>query len=240
MKETQLLSLLKGQELTLNALFERSESFTAREKENLQNLLETLIEEGKVGKNQTRYFLLEDKGYFLAKITAKNRNFVVLTVIPSGEEIKISGEESDMLLIGDLVYAKEFQKGPFHCLEYLRPNSVLKGYYSLAADGSALLSVDYLNACGKRVFITEVADDIREEVNQGDLVKASILTFNDNVLTCKAEEILVKADDVGSDISMIIAKEDAPLHFSKKALTQAENMPKEVSDSEKEGRFDFS
>ena len=53
MKETQLLSLLKGQELTLNALFERSESFTAREKENLQNLLETLIEEGKVGKNQT-------------------------------------------------------------------------------------------------------------------------------------------------------------------------------------------
>ena len=93
MKETQLLSLLKGQELTLNALFERSESFTAREKENLQNLLETLIEEGKVGKNQTRYFLLEDKGYFLAKITAKNRNFVVLTVIPSGEEIKISGEE---------------------------------------------------------------------------------------------------------------------------------------------------
>lgn len=96
MKETQLLSLLKGQELTLNALFERSESFTAREKENLQNLLETLIEEGKVGKNQTRYFLLEDKGYFLAKITAKNRNFVVLTVIPSGEEIKISGEESDM------------------------------------------------------------------------------------------------------------------------------------------------
>ncbi|MCI6608310.1 MAG: VacB/RNase II family 3'-5' exoribonuclease [Bacilli bacterium] len=239
MKETQLLSLLKGQELTLNALFERSESFTAREKENLQNLLETLIEEGKVGKNQTRYFLLEDKGYFLAKITAKNRNFVVLTVIPSGEEIKISGEESDMLLIGDLVYAKEFQKGTFHCLEYLRPNSVLKGYYSLAADGSALLSVDYLNACGKRVFITEVADDIREEVNQGDLVKASILTFNDNVLTCKAEEILVKADEVGSDISMIIAKEDAPLHFSKKALTQAENMPIEVSDSEKEGRFDF-
>ena len=157
MKETQLLSLLKGQELTLNALFERSESFTAREKENLQNLLETLIEEGKVGKNQTRYFLLEDKGYFLAKITAKNRNFVVLTVIPSGEEIKISGEESDMLLIGDLVYAKEFQKGTFHCLEYLRPNSFLKGYYSLAADGSALLSVDYLNACGKRVFITEVA-----------------------------------------------------------------------------------
>ena len=68
MKETQLLSLLKGQELTLNALFERSESFTAREKENLQNLLETLIEEGKVGKNPieeekvgknpTRYFLL--------------------------------------------------------------------------------------------------------------------------------------------------------------------------------------
>ena len=128
MKETQLLSLLKGQELTLNALFERSESFTAREKENLQNLLEALIEEGKVGKNQTRYFLLEDKGYFLAKITAKNRNFVVLTVIPSVEEIKISGEESDMLLIGDLVYAKEFQKGTFHCLEYLRPNSVLKGY----------------------------------------------------------------------------------------------------------------
>ena len=104
---------------------------------------------------------------------------------------------------------------------------------------SALLSVDYLNACGKRVFITEVADDIREEVNQGDLVKASILTFNDNILTCKAEEILVKADEVGSDISMIIAKEDAPLHFSKKALTQAENMPEEVSDSEKEGRFDF-
>lgn len=240
MKENKILTLLNGKQLSFNALLEKAECFTSFEKEEMEKDLTSLMDEGLVGKKNSFYFLLADAGLFLAKVTVKNRNFVILTDVATGEEHKISGYESDQLLIGDLVYAREFQKNIFHCTEYYKPTTSLKGYYSLDHNGQDILSVEYLNSCGKKVMIVDVDEDLKGQLNQGDLILGDILSFNDNIIKVKAKELLVKASDVGSDISMIISEAGAPLTFPKNVIDEAKSIPSEVTSHDKEGRKDFT
>ena len=202
MKENKILTLLNGKQLSFNALLEKAECFTSFEKEEMEKDLTSLMDEGLVGKKNSFYFLLADAGLFLAKVTVKNRNFVILTDVATGEEHKISGYESDQLLIGDLVYAREFQKNIFHCTEYYKPTTSLKGYYSLDHNGQDILSVEYLNSCGKKVMIVDVDEDLKGQLNQGDLILGDILSFNDNIIKVKAKELLVKASDVDTYTSV--------------------------------------
>lgn len=240
MNEKEILKLLKGQQLSLKALLEKAECFTSHDKEEMENQIATLMDEGYIGKKNSFYYLLQDDGSFLAKVTMKNRNFVILTEMVTGEEHKISGYESDQLLVGDLVYAREFQKNIFHCTEYYKPTTSLKGYYSLDRSGTEIMNVEYLTACGKKVVIKDVEESLKGQLNQGDLIEGEIVSFNGNVIAVKVTSLLVKADDVGADISMLIAEEGAPLSFPEGVMEEARNMPKEVSAQDKEGRKDFT
>lgn len=239
MKETEIENLLKGQQQSLKALQEKAECYTSHDKEELDTILAHLMDNGIIGKRNEIYFTLKDEGLFLANVIVKNRNFVILKEVPSGIEHRISGEESDQLLLNDLVYAKEFQKGVFHCTEYYKPTTALKGYYTLNRDGKEKLAVGYLDACGKQVLISAIDDSIKGEINQGDYVEGSILSFKGNTLTVKVDKLLVKGNEVGSDISMIIAEQGSPLHFPEGVIEEAKSIPAVVSDEDKEGRTDF-
>ena len=118
MTEKQITQLLKGQQLSPKALVEKVEAFTTTEKEELESLLTHLMDQGVIGKHNNFYYLLSDDKVFLAKAIVKTRNFVVLKAIPDGFEAKISGREAEGLLVGDMVYAKEFQQNVYHCIEY--------------------------------------------------------------------------------------------------------------------------
>ena len=240
MKEKDILSLLKNQQQSLKALQEKAECFTSHDKEELDSVLNHLMDQGLVGKENNVYYCLKDRGVFLASVIVKNRNFVILKEIPSGDEHRISGDEADQLLIGDIVYAKEFQRGTFHCLEYYKPTTTLKGYYSLNKDGNAKLSVDYLDSCGKHVLIASIAEDAEKVINQGDYVEADIVSFKGNNITVNVTKILVKADEVGADISMLIAEYGAPLHFPEGVEEEAKSIPNAVSSDDMKDRRDFT
>lgn len=240
MKETEIVNLLNGAQLSLKALEERTECYTAHDKEELNEILLHLLDGGIIGKNGNTYFLLKDSGLFLSKVIVKNRNFVILKEIPSGEEHRISGEEADQLLLNDLVYAREFQEGVYHCTDYYKPTTTLKGYYTLDKNGKEKLSVQYLDACGKKVLISSVEDNLKEKISQGDLVDTQMISFKGNTINVKVTELLVKADEVGSDISMIISEQGAPLKFPEEVIAEAKSIPTSITEEDKEGRTDFT
>ncbi len=237
MTETQITKLLKNQQLSLQALVEKVEAITAQQKDELAHILEHLQATGIVGIHNSFYYLLKDQGVFLAKIIVKNRNFSILKAIPSGNEVRISGDEADQLLLGDLVYAKEFQQNTYHCLDYYKPVSVLKGRYSLTRSGKEQLLVTYLNEAGKTILITEKPEDL--EINQGDFLSGEITSFEGSTITVRITEKLVSADDVGSDISMIIAENDGRIEFPADVLEEAKKIPESLSSEDYEGRVDF-
>ncbi|MCI1734609.1 MAG: ribonuclease R [Bacilli bacterium] len=238
MTEKDLTSLLKGQTLTLDAIRLKLEAVTTQAKTELDNLLAHLEYQGVVGIHDQTYYLLEDQDIVLAKVALKKRNFVVLDAIPGGYEIKISGEEADGLLLGDLLYLKEAQ-GLYHAIDYLKPVDSFKGRYSLTANGKEQLLVDYLNQCGKTVLISSVDKAIRKEINQGDLVLGKIQSYVNHTYTVEITKILVKADSVGSDISMIISSNDAPLEFPEAVVEEAKSMPTELKAEDYQDRSDF-
>lgn len=240
MKEIEIEKLLKGKQLSLKALQEKAECFTSHDKDELDEILVHLMDRGIIGKRNETYFQLEDDGLFLAEVIVKNRNFVILKEIPSGIEHRISGDEADQLLLGDLVYAREFQRGVFHCTEYYRPTTTLKGYYTLNRDGKEKLTVGYLDSCGKQVLITSVEDSLKDTINQGDFVEGEIISFKGNTITARLTNLLVKGNEVGSDISMIVAEQGAPLNFPQGVIDEAKSIPTSVSAEDKEGRKDFT
>ena len=237
MTEKQIVKLLKGQQLSLRALVEKVEAFTTQQKAELESALAHLEATGIVGQHNSFYYLLKDQGVFLAKVIVKNRNFVILKSIPDGEEVRISGDESDQLLLGDLVYAKEFQKDTFHCLDYYKAVSTLKGRYSLTRTGKEQLLVSYLNDAGKTILIKSIQEGL--EINQGDLLEGDIVNFEGNTISVKITKLLVKSDDVGADISMVISENDGRLEFPQNVIDEAKSIPESLIQSDYENRTDL-
>ncbi len=221
------------------SILTKLEVITKQQENELEMLLKHLEDGGIIGEHQGSYYLLEDQKIFLGRVFLKTRNFVVMKKIPSNEEAKVSGKESSGLLVGDLVYAKEYQQGIFHCLSYYKAVETLKGRYSLDKDGKEQLLVEYLNSAGYSILVNGKSPDIGF-VNQGDLVQASIQSLNDFTITVTLDKLLVHADEVGSDISMIISKNDAALSFPDKVMEEAKALPSTISDSDKKGRHDFT
>ena len=237
MTEQEIAKVLKSRFADLKTLKEKLSLSTKEQEEELLKALERMRFSGIVGKHDKSYYLLEDQRIFLAEVTLKTRNFVILKAIPEGFECKIAGREGDGLLVGDLVYAKEFQEGVFHCLDYLKAVETLKGYYSLTKGGQEQLQVPYLNDCGKTVLIDSRTPT--EEAHQGDLCSGKIVNVNRDFIYVTIEKVLVRANEVGGDISSILAMNDAPLSFPESAMDEAKKMPQEVSPEERIGREDF-
>lgn len=236
MTETELVKLLKGHSLNKSALYLKADALTEGDKKDIDLMLSHLVEKGIIGFHGSLYYLLSEQGISLAKVTMKKKNFVVLVSVSEGKEIKISGPEADGLLIGDFIYVKKAQ-GNYHGIDYLKATDSFTGRFSLTSSGKTQLLVDYLNQCGKTVLITEIKEGL--DIHQGDLVKCEILGYGSNTYRVKASQLLVRASDVGSDISMIIKENDAPTTFSDAAIQQAKNIPQTLKEEDYIDRVDL-
>lgn len=236
MNENEIIKQLKGAFVDKKALMHKLSIATNEEKKDFEETINHLLYQGIVGIHGNNYYLIKDQGIKLATVTLKKRNFVVLETIPEHEEIKISGDESDGLLVGDYLYVKQVQ-GLYHGIDYLKPVDTFRGRYSLDALGRESIVLDYLNECGKDILVSKKEEGL--ELHQGDLVEAKILSYSGQVFTVKVVKILVHASEVGSDIKMIIAEHDAPIDFPEQVLEEAKSIPQTLSVEEYNGREDY-
>ena len=236
MTETEIIKQLKGQFVEKKALAHKLSLVTAEEKKELDEMLDHLLYSGVVGIHGNSYYLIKEQGIKLCKVTLKKRNFVVMEIVPTGEEIKISGEESDGLLVGDYLYVKQVQ-GLYHGIDYLKPVDSFRGKYSLDELGRESLILDYLNDCGKDIVISKKDEGL--DPRQGDLVECKILSYSGHVFTVKLTKILVRASDVGSDIKMIITEKDATIDFSEATISEAKAIPQELTANDINNREDY-
>lgn len=237
MDEMKIVDSLKNRTLTIKDIYSSCYAQNIAEQNEIDKILKSLIEEGVVYKDKkNHYSLLDDKKMILAKVTSKYKNFVLLSTIPNNKEIKISGDEADSYLIGDVLYLVSYKYG-YHAVDYLKTVTSLKGSFSLNRTGKEILQVPALSNCGKSVYIT---DKSNLEPVQGDFLLCDIISMNKSMIQVKISKILVKSDEVGGDISRIIIANNAPIEFSDSTLEEIKNISDSVSSKEKEGRVDFT
>ena len=224
----KILSLIKNKSITLDNLKKELNILNESDNYNFKQIIEELLDDGKIGFFHNKYVYLDNTDLKLAKVINKKRNNVILKLVSTGEEIEIFGDESRYLLINDLIYVRKIM-GIYHGSEYYKNVEYLKGRYTLTSSGQGKIIVDYLDKCGISVVLKNKSS---LQLNEGDLVEAKINSYSNNVFIVEITKLLVKANTLGSDIEMIVQNYDAPTDFSSLALEEARNIKQELSEED--------
>ncbi len=225
---------------TARSLTDIAKQFKLTEKET-ETELETYLESGIIVLTLDGYMLSKDCNIVLGKIVLRKSTFAYVTPVGAKDDkssdIRVSGKSLEGFILGDLVYIRDDYElngtivGLYKRKEYLvgtvfkRTN---KGYYLKAKE------VEETNI---NIVIDE--DLAKYDISDGDLVKCKIESYVIDEIKAKFEGVLVKADEVGADISSIIVSNDAPLTFPSEVLVEAKMLSQEVSEKELIGREDF-
>lgn len=208
----------------------------------LHRLLYELVFDGLVSFDGEKYRNITKDPLCLGKVVTKKHSFVYLKLLrePCKVDVRLTGREADQMIVGDLAYLHvDFDRfGPraarFVCpLQYVQK---IKGNYAMDSDGKPEVGIAYLQNAGVRV---EVVENRVEGLNIGDYIEATILERGENHLRVRIDRLLVKAGDVGSDISQIIASQDAPMAFPEEVIYEAQAIPQELRPEDYEGRKDL-
>ena len=234
MNEIDILNVIKKRKIDYTSLVKELNIVTSKDENILKSILDSLLNEAKIGLIDSKYFLMPSD-IFLAKVISKKRNVVSIELIPSKEESEISGDEARTLLINDQIYIRKIL-GSYHPIEYFKPVTHLRGRYSFTSSGEARLIVDYLDKCGISVVITSLNN---LKLSEGDFLECEINNYKNSTYFVDARTLLVKASDLGSDITMIVASKDVPIAFPKKVLDEARSIPQKLLDEDYKGRLDL-
>lgn len=234
MNDIDILSLLKKHKSDFKSLIKELNIVTNKDEEKLKVILNELLDEAKIGLIDSKYFLMPND-LFLGKVINKKRNAVSIELIPSKDILDISGDESRTLLINDYIYIRKIL-GSYHPVEYYKSVSHLRGRYSLTSKGESRLIVDYLDKCGISVVISSINNF---KLSEGDLLECEINNYKNSTYYVDIRNILVKASELGSDITMLVAAKEIPLEFPKKVLDEARSIPASLLESDYQGRLDL-
>lgn len=207
----------------------------------LIRMLRELIFAGLITYDGTTYHDIRNTKLQLAKVVTKKAAFVYANLVRENHmDVRLAGSVADTLLIGDYVYlyCDIDRFGPrdarFFCA--LQEIKEIKGNYRIGTDGNPELVIPYLEAARITVAVKE---NLAKDVGIGDFVDATILERKAGLITVRIDRLLVKAGEVGADISQIIAANDAPLHFPEEVLEEAKAIPQQLQPQDYIGRKDL-
>lgn len=230
----KILKLLEGNGATFTAVV----AMLKEPSNAVEKALEDLTNEGLIFSDGKKYLLTADYGIALAKVVTRKEKFAFVSVKGYERDFRMTGKDLTGLIMGDLIYV-ELNESLSNCRfagfykrqEYLigtLTKKPRKGYY---------LSCPGLDEAGiKTVFLNDP-----EEFNgvEGDLVKAKIEDFDEKEISLTMTSLLVKATDLGSDISRIIVSNEAPIEFPEEVKEEAKKCRSKVLVKERDGRKDF-
>lgn len=238
MNKEDILKALQTGEKSQDELSKLSPVSSAR----LHRILYELVFEGKISYDGERYRNIVGTNLQLGKVVTKKRTFVYLKLVrEEGKvDVRLTGAEAEKMIVGDLAYLfVDFDRfGPRDCRFFCPLQYVdrIKGNLKQGVRGDYELSVPSLENAGVSV---ETVENLASDASVGDFVEAKILSREPNHLKVRIERLLVKSGSVGSDISEIIAANDAPYVFPQEVLDEARAIPQSLLPSDYEDRKDL-
>lgn len=237
MTKDEIMDALKTGEKTEDEIAKLSPVSPTR----LRRMLIELIFSGLISFDGTKYKDIRNGNLQLGKVVTKKASFVYLNLVRMDHmDVRLAGSHADTMLIGDYayLYCDVDRFGPHDARFFCELQTIkeIKGNYRIGTAGSPELVIPYLEAANIAVA---VAENKAEDVGIGDFVSATILKREAGKITVRIDRLLVKAGQVGSDISQIIAANDAPLNFPQNAIDEAKSIPQTLQPQDYLDRHDL-
>lgn len=237
MTKEEVLNALRQGDKTPNELMNMSPV----SEDTFMRIMKDLIFSGMVCYDGEKYRDIEHDRLQLCQVVLKKASFVYMRLLREDHmDVRLSGEEAAKLLLGDYVYvyADIDKYGPRNCtfVCVLKPVEQIKGNYRVDTEGGSTLVIPYLEAAQVKVNVIE---NYAEDVGIGDYCSATILERKPGELDVRIDKMLVRAGEVGSDISEIIAANDAPMHFPQEVLDEAKAIPQVLQPEDYVDRTDL-
>lgn len=237
MTKEEILNALRQGDKTPEQLM----SLSPISEESFTRLMKELIFSGLVCYDGETYRDIEHDRLQLCQVVLKKASFVYMKMLREDHmDVRLSGEAALTLLVGDYVYVYVDidRYGPRNCTfaTVLKPVTQIKGNYRVETQGEATLVIPYLEAAQVKV---KVVENLAPDAGIGDYCLATILERKPMEIDVRIDKMLVKAGEVGSDISEIIAANDAPMHFPQEVLDEANAIPQVLQPEDYNDRKDL-
>ena len=225
---------------TTHTLAEMSNHFSLTPDE-IEKTISPFLDSGLVFLTNTGYGLTEDYNIKLGTIVLRKSNFAFVQPLDApadrSKDIRISGYSLDGYILEDVVYVHQDHWSNGKIVGLYKRNKQITGKVSQNNTKQYILNSARNADSNIKIVIREDLSNLG--VKDGDLISCHILESKIDEIEVSFDKLLVKADEVGADISAIIVSNDAPLTFPSNVLVQAKMVPTSVAVSDLEGRTDF-
>lgn len=236
MDKEQLIKFLKGKPRSLHEIA----TFFKIKDEKAKDELQVYLDNGLIIDSVNGYVLASNYGLVLAKIVLRKENFAYAEPVynSSKDDIRISNKSLEGYILNDLVYLSFDNFNVASIAGLYKRDEYIVGNVFKAPEGGFLLHSKILeNSKVKAVIVDDLSS---KNISDGDLIKTKIVCCSVHEIDLAFIEVLVKANQVGADISSIIVSNDASLVFPKEVIEQAKSIPQSISAADFVDRTDFT
>lgn len=215
---------------------EISNKLKVKDLDLLKDLITKLIYEGRIIEtDENRYTLISNTPFRLAEVTSKHTSYLFATLLIEKTDVKLSSQKSFYLLPGDLIYV-EILNTNSNNVRYVAPLKEIdeiKGNYLILNDKVSLKLLtnsdfNYKIEVTNQDFVAKANDLVLAKINSRDFSYSTYeLKLNVTIL-----KVLNKSDEIGFDITNILASYSCPIEFNKEVIKELENIKTSVSEEE--------
>ena len=235
--EESIVSLLQNEyDLSVKQIISKLR-LSNKQENDVQDSILKLISEGRILETDYgRYTLITNTPFRMAKVCNKYNGFCFATLVLEQTDVKLSSNKCLKLMVNDIIYVKLDERKRSNnatLVDVFKYNNYLKANFLVLNDTKSL-KLQTLDDF--KYSINIINSNFECKPNDLVLVKIEKRDFDYSkgmiVLEVTIKKVLVKASDVGSDITKIIEQFDAPIDFSNEVLNSIKKIPNEVLDFE--------
>ena len=201
-------------------------------KKDLMDIIQSLLEDGDIIKEDNGFVLPSAMGLFKAVITSVKERFAFATLCEMDEDVHINGEDLNNAILGDTVYLR--YKHEFTVVQIIK-----RHYKEIIGEVFSSGKYNYLKVNGIACNNTDFVMETDELVKEGDIVSATIVEYNPDRILCTLNKVLGQRNAPFMDVTRVIMENDAPIEFPPEVEEQVLHVPTSVSEEEIRGRLDL-
>lgn len=240
MKERVLETLKKlNNAVTVEELIEKMGDTSVAEVKEVQDILNEMVQKFEIYyTNKGKYILFENcPDIEIGEISVHPKGFGFL-LLP-GDDVHIDRTMLNGAIDGDKVIVEVTERKPK--LEGRVIRIVERNLDNLVGEIKYIHGKPFMMLEDKRKLVIELDPKSTRDCVDGTIAVASIIKeVKKNYYLARISDIIGHKDDAGVDILTIAYKHEIYPDFSKKTLSEVENIPTEVKPEELEGRKDFT
>lgn len=240
MKERVLETLKKlNNAVTVEELIEKMGDTSVAEVKEVQDILNEMVQKFEIYyTNKGKYILFENcPDIEIGEISVHPKGFGFL-LLP-GDDVHIDRTMLNGAIDGDKVIVEVTERKPK--LEGRVIRIVERNLDNLVGEIKYIHGKPFMMLEDKRKLVIELDPKSTKDCVDGTIAVASIIKeVKKNYYLARISDIIGHKDDAGVDILTIAYKHEIYPDFSKKTLSEVENIPTEVKPEELEGRKDFT